>query len=115
MCDVYFPPQRARLEGMGGGMLTGSFAKRLQDFHYRAAAAGAGLYGDEGGAPGEAGLHPGAGLGGLPAGGAFSVAAKLGLKMPNLAPDVEVRRGVGWGRALCVCVCVCVWCFQICA
>ncbi len=55
-----------------------NITKRLQDFHYRQGSHG--LYGDESHDP-SAGLGP----------GSFSMAAKLGLKMPNLAPEVEVE------------------------
>ncbi len=67
---------------MAGGMAD-SITKRLQDFHYRHAMPGAhhGLYDDPT-------AHDVSGPGAPPA---FSMAAKLGLKMPNLAPEVEAE------------------------
>ena len=62
------------MDGLPGAM-TDTITKRLQDFHYRHGPHG--LYDDS--------HEPNAAVG-----SSFSIAAKLGLKMPNLAPEVEV-------------------------
>ena len=70
VCPVCEQKPRTDLPGNQGPTLTDTLTKRMQSFPYSP-----GLY-DE---PSEA-LGPGVG----------SIAAKLGLKMPNLAPDLEV-------------------------
>ncbi|XP_069127584.1 nuclear inhibitor of protein phosphatase 1-like [Argopecten irradians] len=67
------PKKRARLDGgLNPGSMTDNITKRLQSFSYATPS----LYADMGNVPG------------VGAGGTLSIAQKLGLPMPNLAPDL---------------------------
>ncbi len=72
--NLFFQKSRADAGPSASNSLTDTITKRLQGFPYP----GQGLYEDESGAS-------------LTAANTFSIAAKLGLRMPNLAPDVEVE------------------------